>query len=230
MAMVQCENRHMYDNRKHVYCPYCPVPGLRNPRPEPTVAASSQDPSSGGRSTEPAFPPHGPDPVRPAANPNRGATPNVTVGMFQRQAEGVNPVTGWIVCIAGANKGRDYRLHSDRNMIGRAPNMDVCVEGDETISREDHCQIAFSPRSKTFTLIPGTGRNLIYLDGQDVFQATELKPYARIDVGESSFLFIPFCGDQFMWAQADHPVADPPALRTPSGGGAPPPRQGTIVG
>ena len=28
MAMVQCENRHMYDNRKHVYCPYCPVPGF----------------------------------------------------------------------------------------------------------------------------------------------------------------------------------------------------------
>jgi hypothetical protein len=234
MPMVQCENRHMYDNRKHVYCPYCPVPGLKNPRVEKTQAASMEPPhggGSGGGSTEAAFPPRGFDQPRPAASPNRGGVANVTVGVFQRHAAGVNPVTGWIVCIQGVNTGRDYRLHSDRNMLGRAANMDVCIEGDETISREDHCQIAFSPRSKTFTLIPGTGRNLIYLNGTDVFQATPLKAYDRIDLGESGFLFIPFCGNDFMWARTDPPDAGPPSA--PQQGGGPAPRKpggGTVVG
>ena len=129
---------------------------------------------------------------------NRG-NPNATIGMFQKKAGGINPVVGWLVCIVGPNKGRDYRLHSDRNMIGRAPNMEVCIEGDETISREDHCQVAFSPRTRTFNLIPGTGRNLIYKNGEDVFVPTWLQAYDRIDIGESSFLFVPFCGDDFEW-------------------------------
>jgi hypothetical protein len=30
MAMVECENHHFYDNRKHLHCPYCPVPGLKD--------------------------------------------------------------------------------------------------------------------------------------------------------------------------------------------------------
>lgn len=112
---------------------------------------------------------------------------------------GMEPVVGWLVCIKGANKGRDYRLHSDLNKVGRDPNMDVCIEGDETISRENHCQIAFSPRSKTFSVVPGTGRNLIYLNDEDVFSAMKLKAYDRLDLGDSSFLFIPFCSDQFEW-------------------------------
>jgi hypothetical protein len=137
-------------------------------------------------------------PIRARSTDRSGAS-GVTVGIFQRRAEGIDPVTGWIVCVKGVNMGRDYRLHSDRNMIGRAPTMDICIEGDDAISREDHCQIAFSPRSMKFTLIPGTGRNLIYLNGEDVFEATALKPYDEIDIGESSFLFVPFCGEEFMW-------------------------------
>jgi len=198
MAMVQCENRHFYDNRRHTHCPYCPVPGLRDANIPGTVAAGTD--RSAMPPTEAAFPSQGSDSWSTAAGAYDPAdTPGVTVGIFQKHAGGINPVVGWLVCVAGTNKGRDYRLHSDRNMIGRAPNMDVCIEGDETISREDHCQIAFSPRSRTFHLIPGIGRNLIYLNGKDVFSPTPLTPYDWIDLGDSGFLFVPFCTDRFEW-------------------------------
>jgi hypothetical protein len=143
--------------------------------------------------------------VRLATTGGRGAGPPTrrdgrglgeTVGIFQKRT-GVDPVVGWLVCIKGTHKGRDYRLHSDLNKLGRAPNMDVCIEGDEAISRENHCQIAFSPRSKTFNIIPGDGRNLSYLNDQDVLSAMRLKAYDRLDLGESSFIFIPF---EFDWA------------------------------
>jgi hypothetical protein len=104
------------------------------------------------------------------------------------------------------NKGRDYRLHSDLNKVGRAPNMDVCIEGDETISRENHCQIAFSPRSKTFNVIPGDGRNLIYLNDKDVLSPTKLEAYDRLDLGDGSFMFMPFCAlGKFDWEPSPKP-------------------------
>jgi hypothetical protein len=95
-AIVQCENRHFYDHRKHTTCPYCGIPGMNNLPVEKTRVASLKQPPSDDGSTEPASPPRGPDLVRLGGNPNRAGVANVTVGMFQRQAKGVNPVTGWI--------------------------------------------------------------------------------------------------------------------------------------
>jgi hypothetical protein len=200
MSTVYCEkNQHLYDPRKYSRCPYCPVDGLTGATIPGTQAAAVNRPNV--PVTEPASPPRAAAPARPAAHGDRSGVPNKTVGIFLKRT-GIDPVVGWLVCIEGANKGRDYRLHSDRNKVGRAPNMDVCIEGDGTISREDHCHIVFSPRSKTFNVIPGTGRNLIYLNGQDVFSAMPLAAYDRLDLGESSFLFLPFCSDRFDWGPA----------------------------
>src|SRR5262249_25117001 len=115
-------------------------------------------------------------PIRGGGGTDPGGTPGVTVGIFQKQT-GMDPVVGWLGCIKGTNRGRDYRLHSDLNKLGRAPNMDVCIEGDEAISRENHCQIAFSPRSKTYNIVPGDGRNISYLNNQDVLSAMRLQAY-----------------------------------------------------
>ena len=198
MAMVQCENRHFYDDRKHTHCPHCPVPGLKDVKIPGTQAASVSRP--GIAPTEPASFQRTDTPIRGGSSVRSGGMAGVTIGAVIKRT-GIDPVVGWLVCIHGSNKGRDYRLHSDLNKVGRDPNMDVCIEGDETISRENHCQIAFSPRSKVFSIVPGTGRNLIYLNGQDVLSATSLKAYDQLDLGESKFLFLPFCvPDRFDWS------------------------------
>jgi hypothetical protein len=216
MATVQCHNGHHYDDRKHTHCPYCPVPGLTDVKIPGTQAAPMSRPGipqtepesllrGTGAPIRPSMPQTQPAPARGAGAPNRGGgssdrggTPGVTVGIFQRHT-GIDPVVGWLVCVKGTNKGRDYRLHSDLNKLGRAPNMDVCIEGDEAISRENHCQIAFSPRSKTYSIVPGDGRNISYLNNQDVLSAMRLQAYDRLDLGESSFIFIPF---EFDWESA----------------------------
>jgi hypothetical protein len=193
MAMIQCDAGHNYDDRKHTHCPYCPVPGLPDVKIPRTQAAPMSRP--GIPQTEPASQRGAGAPIRGGGSTDRSGTPGVTVGIFQKHNL-MEPVVGWLVCVEGTNKGRDYRLHSDLNKVGRAPNMDVCIEGDETISRENHCQIAFSPRSKTFNIIPGDGRNLSYVNNKDVLSAMRLKAYDRIDLGDSSFIFIPF---EFDW-------------------------------
>ncbi len=210
MATVQCENRHFYDDRKHTYCPHCPVPGLKDAKTPGTQAA--QGSRAGMPRTEPA---DSAAATGPRAEPTVRQSPpvsgmaNMTVSAFRKRI-GVDPVVGWLVCIKGTNKGRDYRLHSDLNKLGRDPSMDVCIEGDDTVSRDIHCQMAFSPRNKTFSVLPGTGRNLVYLNGADVYSAMPLTAYDQIDVGDTSLLFVPFCNDQFDWddtKQQDTPKA-----------------------
>jgi len=206
MAMVQCPNGHLYDDRKHTHCPHCPVPGLRDVGIPGTQAAPMSRPGPAVPQTEPASVRGSAAPVRGGGSADRsGGVPGVTVGIFQKHT-GMDPVVGWLVCIKGTNKGRDYRLHSDLNKLGRAPNMDVCIEGDDAISRENHCQIAFSPRSKTYNVIPGDGRNISYLNDQDVLSAMKLKAYDRLDLGDSSFIFIPF---EYDWKSSE--IRDTPA-------------------
>ena len=129
----------------------------------------------------------------------------VTVG-FYRKTIGVDPVVGWLVCIDGPEKGRDYRLHSERNFIGRAEKMDICLRGDETISRENHAIISFNPRNLSFKVQPGDGRGLVYLNGNDVDVPTILKPYDLIELGQTKLLFIPLCGEKFQWQSTEKPA------------------------
>lgn len=45
----------------------------------------------------------------------------------------VDPVVGWLVCIAGSEKGKDFRIVSERNFLGRGEGMDIGIEGDMNI-------------------------------------------------------------------------------------------------
>jgi hypothetical protein len=117
------------------------------------------------------------------------------VGVVRKQL-GIDPVVGWLVCIEGAQRGRDYRLHSERNLIGRAAEMDVCITGDEAISRTAHAAIVFEPRQRTFRLSTGEGRGLVYLNGEVVEGMTKLEANAVIELGQTKLMFIPF---PFAW-------------------------------
>jgi hypothetical protein len=122
----------------------------------------------------------------------------LTVGYY-RKTIGLDPVVGWLVCIEGSDRGRDYRLHSEKNFAGRSEKMDICIRGDDAISRENHAVISFNPRNNTFKLQPGDGRGLVYLNGDDIDASTILKPYDLIELGQTKMLFLPFCGERFQW-------------------------------
>jgi hypothetical protein len=193
MAQVQCRNRHFYDDKNYTNCPYCPVLPGDSVMPTTIAAPAGRTPETARSS--------GTQPSGRGGGSAQGV-PGVTVGVEVRH-KGIDPVVGWLVCVKGVNKGRDYRLHSDFNKIGRATNMDVCIEGDETITRETHCKIAYSPRSKEFTIIPDDGRNFVYLNGKDLLTAMALQPLDLIEIGDSSFRFQPFCSSQFNWSDIE---------------------------
>lgn len=50
--------------------------------------------------------------------------------------EVIDPVTGWLVCIEGASKGRDYKIMTEKNFLGRSETMDIQILGDNHIAKK----------------------------------------------------------------------------------------------
>ena len=109
------------------------------------------------------------------------------------------PVVGWLVCVEGTSKGKDYRIHSQYNYIGRARHMDICISGDDCISAERAAIIAYDDQEKIFSFGPGTGHNIVRVNGKMVMNAVILNPYDVLTIGKTTLQFVPFCGERFDW-------------------------------
>ena len=111
----------------------------------------------------------------------------------------VTPVVGWVACIAGPDKGRDWRLIAGPNFIGRGTATNVTLTGDKKVSRERHAIIRFEPLHQVFSLLPGDAHGLVYLNGADVMVPTKLAAHDRIALGASMLVFVPLAGEHFRW-------------------------------
>ncbi len=191
MVMKRCDSGHYFDSEKHSSCPSC---GVANLHIQPTVAAVRSGYAALARPELDS-----PTVARGQAKPAFvERDPGATVGVVRKKM-GIDPVVGWLVCIEGPEKGRDYRIRSERNFVGRDPKMDICIGGDDAISRENHAVISFNPKKNSYLLTPGEGRGIIYLNEEEVATPTELKAYDTIEMGQTRLLFVPFCGEQFKW-------------------------------
>jgi hypothetical protein len=188
MSQKRCNNGHFYDPAAHASCPYCPVQ-----RAQANVAARIP----GGNTREG----DGDQTWRISAAAANDETMRLVSG-----APGIDPVVGWLVCVDGPERGKDYRIHSERNFIGRAATMDIRVAADDSISRERHAIITFNPRSGSFALMPSDAHGLIYHNGEEVMTPVRLAPYDILEIGKSRFYFIPFCGEKFQWHSESPPT------------------------
>ena len=181
-----------------------PLSGVSVTAPQKTA------PLSGISVTAPqkTMPPRGygappPEPVQTAPPPPPGfgvsvAAAGKTVGMMQSQM-GFDPVVGWLACVAGPSRGKSYTVRGGVNSIGRSERMDIVITGDLKISAENHAKISYSDKHNRFNLLPGEGRNIVYLNDEEVFTPMPLHAYDLIDFGETKLLFVPLCGERFTW-------------------------------
>ena len=201
---------HHYDANAHSSCPQCGVAKL-------DVAGTIGLKSKGSGSatydgTVPVGPPSGvsPRPVEPAAQDPRtvarkegesGQSDGRTIAYrpSSETDEQQDPVVGWLVCVAGPNRGRDYRIRYGNNYIGRDPSMDICIRGDQGISSLRAGLISYEPRHRAFTVMKGEGRNLVYVNDAQVTGAQTLEAYDIIELGGTKLMFVPLCGEKFGW-------------------------------
>ena len=120
-------------------------------------------------------------------------------------AQEISPVCGWIFCISGPRQGKGYEIKSGKNFVGRADDMDIQILGDNKISRRNHGVIVFDPKKKETVLLPGDSNGLVYHNDAAVYTPTVLNSYDVIEMGDSKFVFVPFCGENFMWEDNQAP-------------------------
>lgn len=111
----------------------------------------------------------------------------------------IRNVVGWLVCIDGPEKGKDYRITVGRNFIGRNSDRQINIQLDESISRDIHAEIMFEPNEQQFMFVNGNSAELSYLNGKVIVGHQILTRFDKIAMGKSKFLFVPLCGDDFNW-------------------------------
>lgn len=126
--------------------------------------------------------------------------------------EVLRPVTGWLVCTEGPSKGRDYRIVSEKNFIGRSGEMEIRIIGDEFVSAKNHAIIVYDPEQNLTMLLPGDSQGLVYKFNEEdkweaVYEARSLEAGSRIKLGKSVFIFVPLCGSNdgfsFDWKEEE---------------------------
>lgn len=211
-TMIRCPEGHFYDPAKHPGCPWCALPAdtggyeqkTRPVPPMPPPIPGGQLPPPPPLPPVPGFappPPMGGPPLPMPAGPHPGATVRVGAGAKTLKTE---PVVGWLVCLEGPDRGKDFRLHNEKNYIGRAPSNDVVVESDNTVSRERHALVIFDPKKHTFWSLPGDAAGLVYLNGEIVNSPTEMKNDDVLEIGKTKLVLIAFCGGKYKWEEAEN--------------------------
>jgi hypothetical protein len=188
MEITRCAQGHYYDSEKYSACPYCTEREFWAEEPgdnEATQAFIENDVDS--ESLTVGF----------SEDFSDGNPDDRTVGYFETQT-GLEPVVGWLVCTDGAEKGRDYRLHSGRNFVGRSYEMVVLLTDDLAISSDRHCSVIYDPMHNAYFIVPGGGTNT-YVNDMVLKSPINLNDGDNICIGASTFVFIAFCTGARNW-------------------------------
>lgn len=204
MNLTRCGNGHFYDSDSYQHCPHCnsqssPAQNeLTHTIPKETnmterLSGSLKavvDQAVSQESSQAAAP--APQ-QQPAVNGD-----SLTVS-FYNKSMGIEPVVGWLVCVDGAQKGKDFRLKSGRNFVGRSKQMDVSIADDNTVSRDRHAIVVYEPKNHVFLVQSGDSKELCYLNDELVLTPMPLKRNDIITVGATKLMLFPCCDGQFNW-------------------------------
>lgn len=104
---------------------------------------------------------------------------------------------GWLVCVNGADYGKDFSLYAGFNRIGRNPDNDIVLT-DVHVSGEEHCSVIYEEKKNLFYILPKAG-SLTYIGEEMADCARELKGGQVITVGETQLELVVFCIGEKRW-------------------------------
>lgn len=202
MNKVKCINGHFYDADRFEICPICGADSTASapkeskpkapetlPNTKPLISAEdAQEISSAPSSLI--------KDLEKTGSQNISPLPKTTA--YYNMGE-VNPPVGWLICVNGFYQGQAFQCKTGKNRIGRNQELEICLSEDVSITRDPHAILIYDPKNKRFYLQAGTSDGLAYWNGNLLFGHEELQPYDKISLGNSEFIFLPLCGDQFTW-------------------------------
>lgn len=112
-------------------------------------------------------------------------------------------LVGWLVCIEGSLAGNIYELKKGKTTIGGTAGEDINLEKDTQVARACQAVVEYDPETRGFSASAGGSRELSYVNGQVVLFNTELHGRDILQVGGEKLMFIPLCGEDFAWDEAE---------------------------
>ncbi len=171
MSITQCPNGHFYDDKKYAVCPVCRLSMQGQlPQSDKTLGLTAQDLTGFDR----------------------------TVGFNMLEEDALAwPVVGWLVCVQGAERGRDWRLHEGQNFAGNTLGADIQLSvlprgSEKTFS------VIYDGRHNVFLAAPGQGA-LVYCNGELLKGPVQLHDSDEISVEGMVLCFQSFCTDTRRW-------------------------------
>lgn len=114
-----------------------------------------------------------------------------------------DPVVGWLVVVGGAGLGAFRPIYEGNNTVGRSQSQRIPIDfGDETISNEEQAYIRYDSVDRKFLLVPNLAKtNIVAVNDRKPTGAVELAAMDLITMGRTQLVFVPFCGNDFDWAE-----------------------------
>ncbi|MBR6985803.1 MAG: FHA domain-containing protein [Ruminococcus sp.] len=111
----------------------------------------------------------------------------------------IDPVVGWLVCTHGSHFGESFIIVAGMNSIGRNNTNRIVLDKDPSVSREKHALITYEPKHRRFYVKPGDSSGLTYINEEYITETKQIKEKDVIELGNSKFIFVPLCGEDFTW-------------------------------
>lgn len=204
MAITNCPNGHYYDDALFSECPYCRKTGQQPDRFGNTEFAgamfgTSPVSPSPNRKTKIVNP--DPSPSSSQQNTSNESGPKTQM-YYDTSKYTVDPAAGWLVCVSGPDKGKDFCVITEKTLIGRSGSNSYKVElSDDKISRNSAVAvIAYLPDTHAFIISPVPGGNLLVkLNNVVIHGPYGLNDNDVIQIGNTVLVFISFCNQNFDW-------------------------------
>lgn len=202
MAWQQCPNGHLYDDEKNNSCPYC-----SNGSINPTIPLGEDMAQPAGGGLPPTMPLDG-DYVPPTPEVAGGLPPTMPLDpsggptIYVRENEnGIAEVMGWLVCVEGEKRGMDFKIHGEKNTIGRGSANDIKIDFDNAVSKGVNAIISYDMRNNKFFIFLGIdgSKNNVYVNNSLLMVPVELKDYDIIEIGHTKLMFRSLCNELFSW-------------------------------
>ena len=204
--IVRCANGHFYDSEKKKVCPYCQKINkekIEIQKWEQDIPHFQYQTQTINDEITQAMPVYREKNIislkdeRASTLGIKASDEQLTQAIYKGHL-GTGYVTGWLVCIKGPSKGRDYRIMHGMNWIGRGMNMDILINGDTEIAYDRHCAVVYDGKGNQFFIVQGQGA-LTYVNDEIVEETRKLELGDVIKIGKSTFEFIPFCREGHVW-------------------------------
>jgi hypothetical protein len=172
------------------------------------AAAAAVAANAGGDATQiiraALKPPAMPQASRPDAPAGAAKTQFVRgKNKVERAGFAADPVVGWLVIVGGPGLGAYRPIFEGNNTIGRNASQRIPIDfGDDAISAEEQAYLRYDSTDRRFLFVPNlTKTNVVAVNNAKPTNAVALSAMDVITMGRTQLVFVPFCGDEFDWAE-----------------------------